>query len=137
MIGHPELLEDERFTTDESRYVYRDDILPYIAEWIAGLSVPDILAAAEQHRIPFERVSTVGDLARDAHAEARAMFPIVAQPSLGDIPVSRLGVSMSAHDRAQLKPAPGIGEHTVSVLEDWLGYTPSQFQGLRDHGVIP
>jgi crotonobetainyl-CoA:carnitine CoA-transferase CaiB-like acyl-CoA transferase len=137
MIGHPELLADGRFATDESRYAYRDDILPYIAEWVAGLNVPDILAAAEQHRIPFERVSSVGDLAHDAHAEAREMFPSVAQPNVGEIPVSRLGVSMSAHDRAELKPAPAIGEHTVSVLENWLGYTPSQLQGLRDNGVIP
>ncbi|WP_089937851.1 CaiB/BaiF CoA transferase family protein [Candidatus Entotheonella palauensis] len=137
MIGHNELLEDERFTTDESRYAYRDEILPYIAEWIAGLNVPDILAAAEQHRIPFERVSTVGDLAQDAHAEAREMFPTVAQPEVGDIPVSRLGVSMSTHGRAQLNPAPAIGEHTIPVLEDWLGYAPSQFLSLRDEGVIP
>ncbi len=137
MIGHNELLEDERFTTDESRYAHRDDILPYIAEWIAGLNVPDILAMAEQHRIPFERVSTVGDLAQDPHAEAREMFPTVAQPNVGDIPVARLGVSMSAHDRAQLNPAPKIGEHTTSVLEGWLGYAPTQFQGLRDEGVIP
>jgi len=137
MIGHHELLEDARFASDESRYAHRDDILPYIAEWIAGLNVPDILAAAERHRIPFERVSTVGDLARDAHAEARQMFPTVAQPHLGDIPVSRLGVSLSAHDRAQLQPAPEIGEHTTSVLQDWLSYAPAQFQELRDASVIP
>ncbi len=90
----------------------------------------------KKNRIPFERVSTVGDLAQDAHAEARGMFPTVAQPDVGDIPVSRLGVSMSTHDRAQLNPAPAIGEHTVSVLEDWLGYAPSQFQALHDQEVI-
>ncbi len=137
MIGHNELLDDERFGTDESRYAHRDAILPYIAEWIASLSVPEILATAEQHRIPFERVSTVGDLAEDAHAAAREMFPTVAQPQVGDIPVARLGVSLSTHDRAQPNPAPAIGEHTVPVLQDWLGYAPSAFQRLRDEGVIP
>jgi crotonobetainyl-CoA:carnitine CoA-transferase CaiB-like acyl-CoA transferase len=101
------------------------------------VNTPEILAAAEQHRIPFERVSTVGDLAQDAHAEARQMFPIVSQPHIGDIPVSRLGLSLSAHDHASLKPAPEIGEHTVSVLQDWLGYAPAQFQELREAGVMP
>lgn len=136
MIGHNELLDDERFTTDESRYAHRDAIIPYIAEWVASLSVPDILQAAETSRIPFERVSTVGDLAQDAHAEARGMFPTVSQPGVGDIPVSRVGISMSAHDPAQLDPAPAIGEHTKAVLEDWLGYDPSQLQALRDQGVM-
>ena len=137
MIGRHELLEDERFATDESRYAHRDAILPPIAAWIASLNTPEILAAAAQHRIPFERVSTVGDLAQDAHAEARQMFPIVAQPNIGDIPVSRLGVSLSAHDRAPLRPAPAIGEHTTAVLQEWLGYAPPQFQELREAGVIP
>ncbi len=137
MIGHNELLDDERFATDESRYAHRDTIIPYIAEWIANTTVPDILQHAETHRIPFERVSTVGDLAQDAHAAARGMFPIVSQPGVGDIPVSRVGVSMSGHDPAQLNPAPSIGEHTTAVLKDWLGYDPAQFQALRDQGVTP
>ena len=136
MIGHPELLDDPRFATDESRYALRAEIIPHIATWAKGLTVPDILETAETFRLPFERVSTVDDLAHDAHAKARNMFPQVSQPDMGDIPVARQGLVMSAHEQATLQPAPAIGEHTLSVLENWLGYDPTQMQALRDNGVL-
>jgi crotonobetainyl-CoA:carnitine CoA-transferase CaiB-like acyl-CoA transferase len=128
MIGHPELLDDARFATDESRYAHRDAIVPHVAEWAKSLT--------EKFRLPFERVSTVDDLARDAHARARNLFPQVPQPDLGDVPVARQGLSLSGHKPAQLQPAPAIGEHTASVLQDWLDYTPSQLQVLRDNGTL-
>ena len=136
MIGHPELLEDDRLATDELRYANRDAIIPYVAEWAKSLTVPEILQTAEQYRLPFERVSTVGDLAEDAHAKARNMFPRVSQPDMGDIPVARQGLTLSAHDHPQLQPAPAIGEHTSAVLTDWLGYSPEQLQALRDSGTL-
>ncbi len=136
MIGHPELLEDERFRTDERRYAHRHLLIPYVVAWAKGLTVPEILQTAETFRLPFERVSTVGDLAQDAHAQARGMFPRVSQPGVGDVPVARIGLNLSAHAHAPLQPAPAIGEQTTTILEDWLGYTPAQMQALREQGVV-
>jgi len=64
------------------------------------------------------------------------MFPRVAQPGMGDIPVGRQGMTLSAHDRPQLQAAPAIGEHTERVLTDWLGYTSEQIKALRDQGIF-
>jgi crotonobetainyl-CoA:carnitine CoA-transferase CaiB-like acyl-CoA transferase len=136
MIGHPELLEDARFASDASRYTHREHLIPYVAAWVQDLTVPEILQRAETFRLPFERVSPVADLAHDAHMQARGMFPHVTQPDLGEVPVARLGMSLSAHEPASLHPAPTIGEHTESVLQQWLGYTPEQIQELRHAGVI-
>jgi crotonobetainyl-CoA:carnitine CoA-transferase CaiB-like acyl-CoA transferase len=137
MIGHLELLEDERFTTDASRYTHRDLLIPHVAAWAGALNVTEVLAQAEQFRLPFERVGTVDELAIDAHARARGMFPTLSQPGLGDIPVARQGMTLSAHTHADLRPAPMIGEHTERVLVDWLSYTPEQVKALRDKGVLP
>jgi formyl-CoA transferase/CoA:oxalate CoA-transferase len=136
MIGHPELLDDARFDSDASRYAHRALLIPYIAAWVQERTVADVLQTAETFRLPFERVSTVGELASDAHMQARQMFPRVTQPELGDVPVARLGISLSAHAPAPLYPAPAIGEHTESVLQTWLGYTPQQLQELRHKAII-
>jgi crotonobetainyl-CoA:carnitine CoA-transferase CaiB-like acyl-CoA transferase len=137
MIGQSELLDDARFATDASRYAHRDLLLPYVASWAQNLTTSEVLTAAETFRLPFERVSTVGELANDAQAQARQMFPKVLQPHLGEIPVARLGLTLSAHEHATLRPAPAIGEHTTRVLAHWLGYSPAQMQELQDKGVLP
>ena len=61
---------------------------------------------------------------------------LLAQPGIGDIPVARQGMTLSAHDRPQLQAAPAIGEHTERVLTDWLGYTSEQIAALRGHGIF-
>jgi crotonobetainyl-CoA:carnitine CoA-transferase CaiB-like acyl-CoA transferase len=45
-------------------------------------------------------------------------------------------MTLSAHERLPLRPAPAIGEHTEHVLTDWLGYTTTQVQELRKQGVF-
>src|SRR5262249_26281413 len=123
MIGHTELLDDPRFRTDASRYTHRAVLMPYVTAWASALTTAEILATAQQHRLPFEKVSTVDELAQDAHAQAQGMFPRVTQAGMGEIPVARQGMTLSAHDRPQLRSAPAIGEHNERVLTDWLGYT--------------
>jgi crotonobetainyl-CoA:carnitine CoA-transferase CaiB-like acyl-CoA transferase len=137
MIGHPELLDDGRFASDASRHMHREDLVPYVATWAKQYTAADILSMAARYRLPVERVGTVDELAQDAHAQARQMFPRVSQPGLGDIPVARLGITLSAHERFPLRPAPAIGEHTEQILANWLGYTATQLQALRTKGVLP
>jgi crotonobetainyl-CoA:carnitine CoA-transferase CaiB-like acyl-CoA transferase len=55
---------------------------------------------------------------------------------MGDIPVARQGMTLSAHERPSLCPAPAIGEHTEHVLMHWLGYTAAQLQALRQQGLF-
>lgn len=136
MIGHPELLDDPRFRTDASRYTHRAVLMPYILAWASALTTDEILTVTQTFRLPFEKVSRVDALAHDAHAQARGMFPCVQQPGMGAIPVARQGMTLSAHDRLPLGPAPAIGEHTERVLRDWLGYTPAHIQALRDANVL-
>ena len=137
MIGHPELLDDPRFATDDLRYANRDELMAYVTQWAGGLTTSDILAAAESFRLPFERVGTVADMASDPHAAARGLFPHVDQPGMGPIPVARQGLNLSAHPHPELRPAPAIGEHTAEVLQNWLGYTPEQAQELLEEAVAP
>jgi crotonobetainyl-CoA:carnitine CoA-transferase CaiB-like acyl-CoA transferase len=117
--------------------MHREVLVPYVATWAKQYTAAEILSVAERYRLPVERVGTVDELAQDAQAQARQMFPRVSQPGLGDIPVARLGITLSAHEHFPLRPAPAIGEHTEQVLANWLGYTSTQLQALRTKGVLP
>lgn len=136
MIGHPELLEDPRFGSDASRYTHRQLLMPHIVEWTTRHTAAEIVVTATQFRLPFEKVSTVDELATDPHAAARGVFPRVQQPGMGDIPVGRQGITMSEHTHPELRPAPAIGEHTARVLSDWLGYSAEHIQALQVKGIL-
>ncbi len=136
MMNHPELLDDPRFQTDASRYTHREALMPYITAWAGALTSAEVLTTAQKFRLPFEKVSLVNELAQDAHAAARAMFPRVTQPGMGDIPVARQGMTLSGHERLPMRAAPGIGEHTAHVLTHWLGYTEAQIQALQAQGIF-
>jgi len=136
MIGHQELLDDPRFRTDASRYTHRTVLMSHIIDWASRLTADEIVVTAQKFRLPFEKVSTVDALAQDPHAQARGMFPRVTQPEMGEIPVARQGMTLSAHERLPLRHAPAIGEDTVAVLTQWLGYTAAQVQGLQEQGLF-
>jgi CoA:oxalate CoA-transferase len=109
MIGHTELLDDARFRTDASRYTHRAVLMPYITAWASTLTTDEVVSTAQRFRLPFEKVSTVDELAQDAHAQARGMFPRITQPAMGEIPVARQGMTLSAHERLPLRSAPASG----------------------------
>src|SRR5262249_3384330 len=77
IIGHTELLDDARFRTDASRYTHRSILMPYMTAGARMHTAEAILATAQRFRLPFEKVSTADELAQDAHAQARGMFPRV------------------------------------------------------------
>jgi crotonobetainyl-CoA:carnitine CoA-transferase CaiB-like acyl-CoA transferase len=35
-----------------------------------------------------------------------------------------------------IKPAPVLGEHTVEVLDEWLGLDAAEVEALREQGVV-
>ena len=56
---------------------------------------------------------------------------------MGRIPVARQGLNLSGHPHPELRPAPAIGEHTVEVLQNWLGYSPEQVHELLQEAAAP
>ncbi|MSQ42291.1 MAG: CoA transferase [Dehalococcoidia bacterium] len=130
MVERPEWVDDPRFVDDPARFAHRDELFAHVASWAAARTTAEVLRAAQEHQLPFERVGSVRDLATDAHAAARGMFPRVAQPGIGAVPVARLGLTMSGHPHEAPRPAPTIGEHTSEVLAQWLGWDAVRVAGL-------
>jgi len=60
----------------------------------------------------------------------------VDDPEVGEYRFARTPPHLSAATELPAKPAPRLGEHTRAVLEDMLGYTSAEVDGLAAEGVV-
>src|SRR5512143_1886177 len=117
MIGSPEWAGIELFADRLSRGANWDALKLFLQEWASEQSVTEVYHAAQQRRIPFAPVSTMGDLLASPHLKARGFFATL------DVPGARVTVpgapyKLSATPWAIRRPAPRLGEHTAEVLRE-------------------
>jgi crotonobetainyl-CoA:carnitine CoA-transferase CaiB-like acyl-CoA transferase len=117
MIGSPEWASLELFADRLSRGANWDALKLFLQEWASEQSVAEVYQAAQQRRIPFAPVSTMGDLLAAPHLNARGFFATL------DVPGARITVpgapyKLSATPWAIRRPAPRLGEHTAEVLRE-------------------
>jgi crotonobetainyl-CoA:carnitine CoA-transferase CaiB-like acyl-CoA transferase len=117
MIGSPEWADIELFADRLSRGANWDALKLFLQEWASEQSVAEVYAAAQQRRIPFAPVSTMGDLLASPHLKARGFFATLDVPG-GRITVPGAPYKLSATPWAIRRPAPRLGEHTKEVLSE-------------------
>ncbi len=76
-LDKPELLVDERFTTNDLRMLNRDALHALTADVLAGLSKAELLDRAESCRIPLGVVLTLDEVLDDPHLNARQSWETV------------------------------------------------------------
>jgi formyl-CoA transferase len=81
-------------------------------------------------------VHTAEDVFECPQVEARGMLMSVDDPEVGEYRFARTPPHLSAAPELPAMPAPRLGQHTRSVLEDMLGYTSAEVDGLAAEGVV-
>ena len=117
MIGDPEWAGIELFADRLSRGANWDALKIFLQEWASEQSVLEVYHAAQQRRIPFAPVSTMGDLLASDHLKARGFFATLDVPG-AHITVPGAPYKLSATPWAIRRPAPKLGEHTDEVLRE-------------------
>lgn len=135
-IGHPELIDDPRFTDNPHRIEHRQELTDIIFEWAKTKTVKEVCAILRTGGVPCGPVNSIKDLAEDEHfAGARGMFPILHQEGLGDLRVTKIPLHFSASGLAPMKPAGEIGAFNEEVYGE-LGISPEELTVLREKGII-
>ena len=137
VAGLEKLLDDPRFETNSQRSSNYGELRPILAEWAKGKKASDIVNLLTQAGIPTSPVSTIADVVNHPNINHRHMIAEIEQPRMGKLRVSNTPLRFSlAPKGAKLMPAPLLGQHTVEVLTELLGYTAEEIEDLRNGGVI-
>ena len=136
ITGHGELLEDARFANLVSQIHHHAEAVSLIEEWTTRHDAHAIVALLEKKKIPCGIAYTVDQVNRDENLEARGMFAQVEHPAFGTIDVPGIPFKFALTPGAITQAAPLLGEHTRTVLSDWLGYSPAEIAALYDDTIV-
>jgi crotonobetainyl-CoA:carnitine CoA-transferase CaiB-like acyl-CoA transferase len=135
LMGNPEWAELELFADRLTRAENWDALKIFLQEWAQEESVDALYHAAQQRRIPFAPVSTMGDLLQSDHLKARGFFAELRQPGMDPLRVPGAPYKLSATPWQIRVPAPSLGQHTDAVLSQ-LGLAAHDLEKLRDGRII-
>ena len=107
-----------------------------MAEWVSQWDADDLYRAAQEKRIPFAPVSTMGSLLESEHLKARGFFIEVAHPEAGPLRYPGAPYKLSGTPWEVRSPAPALGQHNEAVFCDRLGLSPQELASLREEGVV-
>jgi crotonobetainyl-CoA:carnitine CoA-transferase CaiB-like acyl-CoA transferase len=136
IIGHPEMSTDPRFDNLIAQIHNHEEAVRLIEEWTSARTAREVIAALERKRIPCGIAYTLEEVNTDENLKQRGMFQQVHHEQYGDINIPGLPFKFSAAEGNIRMPAPGLGEHSRMILEQWLGYTADEIDKLDKLGAI-
>ncbi|MGH7893588.1 MAG: CaiB/BaiF CoA transferase family protein [Candidatus Binatia bacterium] len=116
IMGNPEWAEMELFENRLARGANFDALQALLQEWCAEQSVYDLYEKAQQKRVPFAPVSTMGDLLASEHLRVRGFFATIDHPVARSVTMPGAPFKMRATPWELRRPAPMLGQHTREVL---------------------
>jgi len=132
----PELADDPRFATNQARIAHRADLIPMIADILAGRPSAEWIDALEQARVPCGPINAVGDVFAEPQAESRTLVRTLDHALGVTIPTVANPMRFSEAEIAYHRPPPLLGQHTEEVLTQHLGLAPADIAALAEAGVI-
>jgi crotonobetainyl-CoA:carnitine CoA-transferase CaiB-like acyl-CoA transferase len=134
-VGQPEKGMDKRFASNADRRAARAGIVADIQKILKTRPRDEWLRLFVAAKVPAGPVNSVDDLTRDPDLLARGLF-YSADAGGRRVPQVGLGIGIDGSNASYRSPPPRLGEHTESVLRDWLGYDAQTVARLREQKLI-
>jgi crotonobetainyl-CoA:carnitine CoA-transferase CaiB-like acyl-CoA transferase len=117
-MGNPDWASLEIFSDRLQRGANWDALKPLIAEWMADRTVEELYEELQRRRVPIAPVSTMGDLLRSKHLNARGFFVSFSLPNGGAYRIPGAPYRFARTPWRLRSPAPTLGQHTEEVLAE-------------------
>lgn len=132
-IGHEELLEDPRYTTNDLRCQnYVPDLQNVIIDWCKDYNKSDVEAIMDEAGIPCGPVLNVKEAIEHPHIQARDMMVHCEHPTAGDQYFQGCVMKLSETPGSVDFPSPLLGQHNAEIF----GLTEEEVAQLKEEGVL-
>ena len=135
VLGCPELAHDPRFATNPDRCAHRAGLADLLGERLAREPAAVWLERLEKAGVPAAPVHDLRQVVDDEQTKALDILQPVPHPSIDDLRLVALPVSVDGARATHHSAPPGLGEHTVAVLKE-AGYDDDEIDSLLARGVV-
>ena len=129
-VGSPDWADSEVFATGQQRAQNWDALGPFMLEWTMSHTGEEIARLAQERGVPCFPAYTVGQMMESPHVAERAFLQEFTSPGGLSFKLPGHPIRMSATPWRSFRPAPRLGQHTVDVLRDWLGWSEDEAYSL-------
>jgi crotonobetainyl-CoA:carnitine CoA-transferase CaiB-like acyl-CoA transferase len=136
VAGQPGLAQDPRYARNQDRVRNRAVLVPLLEAVFKERTKADWLAALEAAKVPCGAINSIAEVFADPHVQARGMVTLWAHPLQPELRLVASPMKLSETPVRTDMPPPLLGQHTLQVLTELLGYSPERVAKLRDDKVI-
>jgi crotonobetainyl-CoA:carnitine CoA-transferase CaiB-like acyl-CoA transferase len=136
-IGHSDLINDPRFSTNESRVANREALDQYLKTFFSNHDFDELSEILGKHQVAFGNVNNIEDIMADPHiSERKNIVSIFDQELNRAIKMQGVVPKMSKTPGEVKWPCPDVGEHNNEIFNDLLGKTAEEISKLKSLNII-
>jgi crotonobetainyl-CoA:carnitine CoA-transferase CaiB-like acyl-CoA transferase len=124
-VGHPEWVDDERFSGAKALESNWDQLMNLVEDWTGSRTAEECERIFVDAGVPCAPYRSTAEAMRHPHTLARGSFATVEDPA-GSYQVPNAPFRMPGLDTSVRKSVPGFGDSTADLLRDLLGYDQRQ-----------
>lgn len=118
LTGRPDLLADDRFATDASRFANREQLRAEVNAVMRTRTSAEWIDACNAARLPCGPVYGIDKMFEDPQVRHLRVTRAVTAPSLGELELLAQPIEFDGVDFEIHRPAPQLGEHSHEILEE-------------------
>ena len=136
VVGRPDLAEDPDLVTRAGRLRRRDELFDVLNEVFGQQPWAHWQPRLRSAGVAAGQVRTVPEALRSAETRSNKIVSRIPHPTAGEVPNIALPFIFSKTPMADPVAAPILGQHTLEILSQDLGYGPEKIEALQREGVF-
>ena len=135
-LERPEWEADARFASNRQRLAHREVLMPLVERVVRERTTEDWLARLHAAGVPAAPILTVDRVLSDPQVRHRRMVVDVEHPRHGTLSTLGTPIKVDGASALDVTAAPGLGQHTDTLLTELLKYPAERLTALRRDGVV-
>jgi benzylsuccinate CoA-transferase BbsF subunit len=135
-LGAPEWMRDDELKTLPGREARQGEIEARLAQETGRYSAAELVVRLQAHGVAAAKVATSADVTSDPQLLARRYWHHVPHAEMGSVLVNLPPFRAVGEERVAPGPPPLLGEHTVEIASELLGFDETECRRLMDEKVF-